>query len=256
MEENQTSLEELNQQDGIPAQGDQMDSQLSEQSPSPVEKTHQPEVKPAESDQERNLAALRQARERAERERDQLAQQLQQMQQQKPQEEPYQDYSVAPDALVEGKHLSKYDREIKALREELHKYQQQTISQSAETRLKTQYPDFDKVVSAENINALRESHPEIAQTLSTSSDLYNQGASAYKVIKSLGIYREDTYAKDRQNAHVNANKPRPLASVAPSQGDSPLSNANAFATGGKRADEMSDHQKQLFQEMQELRKNY
>jgi hypothetical protein len=50
-------------------------------------------------------------------------------------------------------------------------------------------------------------------------------------IKKLGIYTEDTYQADRERAQNNANKPRPLASVSPQQGESALSHANPFAGG-------------------------
>jgi hypothetical protein len=55
---------------------------------------------------------------------------------------------------------------------------------------------------------------------------------------------------DRAAAQKNASKPKPLASVSPQQGDSPLSRANAFANGLT-----PELQKQLRQEMEEARKN-
>ena len=36
---------------------------------------------------------------------------------------------------------------------------------------------------------------------------------------------------DKAKAVINAQKPRPLTSISPQQGDSPLSKANAFANG-------------------------
>jgi len=51
------------------------------------------------------------------------------------------------------------------------------------------------------------------------------------MVKKLGIYKPDNYEKDRAHVATNANKPRSSASISPQQGDSPLSNANAFADG-------------------------
>ena len=64
----------------------------------------------------------------------------------------------------------------------------------------------------------------------------------------MGIYREDNYSKDRDKAQSNASKPKPLASVSPQQGDSPLSRANAFANG--LTDELKS---QLRKEMEQAR---
>ena len=118
-----------------------------------------------------------------------------------------------------------------------------------EIRLKTQYPDFDKVVNTETIASLRDLYPDIAATLHTSSNLLSKGSSAYTLIKKLGIYREDTYQNDKAQAVNNVTKPRPLASVSPQQGESPLARANAFANG--LTDELKE---QLRKEMYESRR--
>ena len=73
-----------------------------------------------ESPQAINMRNMRESKERAERDRDALlkrvavieASQKQKQQSEAPQPE---DFSVAPDDIVEGRHLSKYDRKIKEL---------------------------------------------------------------------------------------------------------------------------------------------
>jgi hypothetical protein len=142
---------------------------------------------------------------------------------------------------------------MRKLENPIKNYQSQSTISSTESRIKSQYPDFDSVVSQENISQLSAQYPEIANAIGSSSDLYSQAVSAYTIIKKLGISPEsntDMYAKDRERAKVNAAKPRPLASVSPQQGDSPLSKANAFANGLTE-----DLKKQLFKEMVEASKN-
>lgn len=203
---------------------------------------------------------LRTAKERAEYERDFLLKQLAQyenMQQgskqasaPKPQE-PDEDYSVNvnPDDLVEGKHLSKVDKKLRKLENELKQYQQKAQQATTEALLRAQYPDFEKVASRENIDLLRMQYPEIAATLNANTDLYNTAVSAYTLIKKLGIHKEDLFVADRERAQKNAAKPKPLASISPQKAESPLSHANAFANGLTQ-----DLSKNLWKEMQEAMK--
>jgi hypothetical protein len=116
--------------------------------------------------------------------------------------------------------------------------------------LKAQYPDIDKVVSRENIDALREIDPEFVEMLDASTNFRAKAISAYKQIKKAGIFIEDNFQQDRDLALKNAAKPKPLASVSPQQGDSPLSRANAFANGLTE-----DLKIQLRKEMEESRRN-
>ncbi len=141
-------------------------------------------------------------------------------------------FSVDEDSLVEGKHLTKVDKKIQRLENQLKQYQQQATLNTAEAKLKSQYPDFDHVVSSENLANLKAAYPEIAHTINSSNDLYSKAVSAYTMIKKLGISEPvDEYKADKEVARKNAAKPRPMASISPQQGESPLTKANAFATG-------------------------
>lgn len=187
-----------------------------------------------------NFKELRLAKEKAERERDALMQQMMAMyNQQKPEgkvspveqiEEDISNFSIDEDALVEGKHVKKVVNEIKNLKSQLKSYQNQTKEMAIESKIKNDFPDFEKVVSVQNVEILNQSFPEIAQSLKDTQDLYNKAAAAYRIIKTFGIHK-DIHEVDRARAIANAQKPRPLASVSPQQGDSPLSKANAFANG-------------------------
>ena len=190
-----------------------------------------------ESPQAINMRNMREAKERAERDRDAVLKRIEaieEAQKQKQQAEapkPPEDFSVAPDDLVEGKHLSKYERKIKELEAQLQRNNQQATATAVEAKLYSQYPDFNTVVTEDNVKMLSSLHPELAQTINASGDLYNKAVSAYTLIKKLGITPQNTYDAERARAQDNAAKPRPLASVSAQQGDSPLTKANAFADG-------------------------
>lgn len=180
-----------------------------------------------QSSEERNFAALRHAKEAAERERDLYYQRLQEIESKKtvaskadiPKRE-----ELGDDDLAEGRHL-------KEIKKELEEYKRQTSEATTEARVKAQFPDFDTVVNASTIERLKTAYPELASTLSASGDLYNKAASAYTLIKKLGIYDGKNHDANREIIQKNSTKPRPLSSVSPQQGDSPLSHANAFANG-------------------------
>ncbi len=206
-----------------------------------------------ETAQAKNFRQIREQKDRLEWERDELRRRLDTYEANKPQvkeefkqeyEEP--DLDINPDDLVEGKHLNKYAKKLKEIQKDLKLQQQQNQLTATEIRLKHEFPDFDKVVSNDNINQLRSSYPELAETLnSSSSDLYSKAKSAYTLIKKLGISNDDVYQQDRERVAKNSAKPRPVAAVSPQQGDSPLSKANAFA-GGLTEDLKAQLRKEMY----------
>lgn len=200
----------------------------------PVRKAAKPT--PAESFRELKAAKEREERERqrAERERDEYAAKLRELEQRAQQtkvSEPEEDYTLNPDDIVEGKHLTKVDKKLRNLEHQLKAYEQQVTLNNIQARLKSQYPDFDSVVNAENIDILRQDHPEIMKTLNASTDLFATGVTAYTMIEKLGISKRLQMQADTARIQKNAAKPRPSASVSPQYGDSPLAKANAFANG-------------------------
>jgi len=203
-----------------------------------------------EANKEKNFVELRKKVERIERERDEAlrAQQQSNLKREIPEEE-LDDIGIGDDDLAEGKHLRKQSKEIRKMKREMEQYKQQMYEQTTEARLKASFPDFDKVVKAETVKLLGETYPELAQTINTSPDLYNKAASAYTLIKKFGLYKEDKYENDRNQAVNNAAKPRSSASLSPQQGESPMSNANAFANGLT-----ADLKKKLYQEMIDAKK--
>ncbi len=217
----------------------------------------QPEVQqPKETLQARNFRELREKALALQRERDEAVRLLKERDAQatpqaKTEPEEDDEVTLAPDELAEGKHLSKVGRKIKKLEQEMYRNQQIAQELAIEARIKSQFPDYDSIVTKENIEALRLLEPEVAQTIHESKDLYSKAVSAYKMIKKAGISQEDTYMPEKDRALKNAAKPRAMVSAAPQQGESPLQRANAFANG--LTDELK---KSLMQEMIAARKGY
>jgi len=221
--------------------------------------TEQPEVKAEESYQEKNFRSLREEKERIARERDEalsfiktMAQQNQtQPKQQQPEEE---DITIGDDDLVEGKHLNrtlkKINRQLEEQRRLVEEQNKRAQETSIETRIKSQYPDFDAVVNQANIAAFRDAHPDLASTLNSSQDLYSKAISAYKLFKKFGIYKDTSYDSNKNVVQNNTSKPRPASSLSPQEGSSPLTRANEFANG--LTDELKER---LYKEMMECRKN-
>ena len=220
--------------------------QVEQQTPKVTQKTDN------ELMQERNFKNLLDKNKRLERERDEavrLAQEKQATKVAEKVEELEEEINIGNDEIAEGKHVKLISKEIKKLKEELRQYKQTSTVMTEEAQLKSQYPDIEKVVSKENLDALREQDPDFAAMLDTSTNFKAKVVSAYKHIKHLGIHVDDTYQTEREMAQKNVAKPKPLASVSPQQGDSPLSKANAFANGLT-----PELKQQLLKEMQEARK--
>ena len=237
MENNDQVLQETLEQ-AEPVNQEAQDSVGQEQQPAYAQQK--------ESDSEYNMRQLREKAQRLERERDEYYRHLQQLEQQRQQVAPQEESSLAPDDLVEWKHVQK---ELKKVQDELNSYKQQSAHISAETRIKMQYPDFDKVVNDRYISVLREEYPELAASVNANPDLYSKAAAAYTLIKKLNIAPNEHYAPGQQKVSQNMDKPRPVSSLAPQHGESPLSKANAFAEG--LTPELRSN---LFKEMQEAKK--
>ena len=188
-----------------------------------------------ESRNERNIKLLREKAENADRykrERDEFEWKLSEL------EKMRQQHQVAPepemynpDDILEVKHLSKYDKKIEELEKKLAAAQYSSYITSTEALLKAKYPDIDQVVSKENLAILKMDYPALADSITANTNLQSQAEAAYTIIKKLGIAVDDNFIEDKIRAQKNAAKPKSMATLAPQQGESPLSRANAFANG-------------------------
>jgi len=241
-ETEKTQLEEQGQDTGVIEPVDTQGAQDAQES----------EAVAKETEQAGHFKKLRDARERAERERDEAIQMIRQMEERQKPPPPEEDMGYGADEdLAEIKHIKKIAKQQKELEKQLQEYKQHSSKMTAEARLKAQYQDLEKVLTDANIEALKEEDPDLMTSIQYNPDTFSKYSAAYKAIKRLGIYKDKNYDADKQKAKENANKPRPLTSVSPQQGDSPLSRANAFANGLTPELKAS-----LLKEMQESRKSY
>jgi hypothetical protein len=188
--------------------------------------------------EEKNLVRMRELKEQAEREKAELQAKLREYEQpqQRPQEQ-QEEIDYGDSDFVEGRVLKK---EITGLKKQLEAFHKQQVQMTDEDKLRRQYSDFDQVVNPEKMRILKEKDPEMADTIARSqASLYSRGTAAYKRIKELTHHVTDVHAQDRAKAHDNMSKPRPVNSVSPQSGDSPLSMANAF--GGELSPEAKAH---------------
>ncbi len=226
----------------------------------PVEEEFEEEsIVPSETPQQSNFRMIRERAEAAERRADEAmkyAMSLQQQQQPKQQAQPepeddYSDIGLDDDGLAEGKHLKKVLKEMRELKKEMHAYKTKSTSDSVEIRLKSHYPDFDQVINNDNLQKLSNLNPDLAEMILQTPDMFKRAKLAYDMVKQYGISsspeKQPTYDKEKAIAQKNAAKPRPLTSVSPQQGDSPLSKANAFANGGLSEDMKAQLRKEMIQ---------
>lgn len=194
-----------------------------------------PVEQPKESQKEQNLRILRERAERAERraaEVEQLLQQQKQQQYQQPTQnvEVQDEFKVEDDVYIDGKKFNTYlerkKQEDRRAREENQRLQQQILSSLAEQRIRSEIPDFDQVVSAENLKNLAAIKSESYQSMMSNPDLYAKAKTAYDMIKGYGLHED--YSDMNKKIADNKGKPRAAASVAPQQADTPLSRVGDY----------------------------
>jgi len=204
----------------------------------------QPQVeakfKNSNQDNIRNLRERAERAERAEKERDKLLEYvLAHKQSEQPRvnkvEPAEEDYlasiGLEEDSLVEGKHFKQYLKKQRELEKELYSYKQKTNSDTIEMKLKSEYPDFDKVLSSKNLTQLRNINPDLADVILSTPDLYKQGSIAYQMIKQYGIHQEPVHNPEKEMMNKNFQKPRSASLAAPQSGSSAISQANIYANG-------------------------
>lgn len=201
----------------------------------------------ARDKQFRAFKELREARDRAERERDDLQRRIAESQQSRASqvEDDLTDVlGGGDDDLIERKHLKKIYSSFERKFEQRYK---QAEERALEAQIRSRYPDFDAVVTSDRIAQLRKEYPEIAQSLSTSTDEYNKALSVYKMIKQFG-YDKDPNAQEmeytKQRVQSNAVRPKTATSISAQRPSSGLQQADAFARGLT-----PELQKQLYKEM-------
>lgn len=177
------------------------------------------------SDKEKNFLRLRETKEQLERENRELRKYLEsQSKTSAPAEEPEEDFGVEDEDLVEGKVVKKLFKEIKNLRTT---YEQEKLA-TIPDRLRSKFPDFDQVVSVENVEKLKQTEPELYASITSGKDLYAKGVSAYKTLRAMGIVKDDPYMDQKEQVQKNQSRPVSTQAI---KGQGALADANIFAKG-------------------------
>lgn len=212
------------------------------EAPQPTPKQPRKDWATLSAEKDASIRAIRELKERAEWERDQALKLLQQRNeytqqynQIKPQQQMEPEEIIDDSDVVQAKHVKKIIspllEELKEVKKELNNYRSQTKVSTDELRLKSTYPDFDKVVTIENVKQLAAAYPELAKSIDAGTDVFAKGSSVYTLIKQFGIGQDQQLQQQQEVIQKNLAKPRPISSVSPQTGASPLTRANPFANG-------------------------
>lgn len=188
--------------------------------------SHSPEES-SMSDKEKNFIKLRETKEQLERENKELKKYYQEYAKAKASPQEDEDLSIDDDDIVEGKVVKRLYKELKELKKFRSSYEEEKVA-SIPSRLKNKFEDFDQVVTQENIEKLKNSEPELYVSITSGSDLYAKGVSAYKTLKALGFVKEDHFLAKKEQVQANQSRPLSAQSI---KGQGSLSDANIFAKG-------------------------
>ena len=210
-------------------------TQPQEQETQPVQQQNSTQ----ESQKEANMRILRERAEAAERRALELERMVQmnmsQNNQQAPQKlqltEEEDDFDLSDDTYIEGKHLKKYvkslKQELKNTKKQFEEFHQQNSLAQAEVKLKSQFSDFDSVVSAENLEKLKLQKPSLFRSIMSNPDIYDRGYTAYELIKNSGMVNE-SYQQVDKRLEENKAKPRSAANASPQTGETPLARVGDY----------------------------
>lgn len=104
--------------------------------------------------------------------------------------------------------------------------ERQRQMQELPVRIKSEHPDFDAVVTKENVEYLKANKPHIAASLAATTDPYAQAKAAYDAIKAFCPSAK--VLEEQQRMERNASKPGSLEAA---KGTSPLAEAKMFERG-------------------------
>lgn len=202
-----------------------------------------------ESDQEYNWRETRRRLEDLQRRNEELEAKFDRATRSQPQPED-ELAKLADDDIITAKQARKLaEREAQRLaRFEAEKVIKEREAATVNDRITTRYPDFDDVVSPENVEILRTQEPELFASLQRlADDPYAQATGAYKLIRKLGIGDSPDVAKNKVKALENSRKPVSAQSVA--KQSSAIADVHRF-DGGLTP----ELRKQLQKEMEEAAK--
>ena len=136
--------------------------------------------------------------------------------------------------------------EIKA-RQIVEETMKKQHNDTAEERIRQRYPDFDDVLTNQNIEYLRKNRPNLVKSVLANSDPYAQAEAAYELAKAFCPQNDES----RENMKkIEENKQKPISSNAVKK-SSALDNAHAYTSDRVLGKEGRDF---YYKQMQESKK--
>lgn len=180
-------------------------------------------------DAEYNFARIREEKERIARERDEIAYRLAQLERMQKKEVVEEDNDGLVDTdLVEARHFKAYKKDARALKEENAEIKRRLEEQAMQLQVRSEMPDFYKVVNEDTVAELYKKNPRLAVALEKTPNGFDKMAALYDAVKALP---KDQFVAEKKAVQEAASRPRAAATLAPQTGNTPLDNANAFASG-------------------------
>lgn len=231
-EEENTSVEETS------PHGDAQATQSEEHND--VSQESQEDQQRKRNDAEYNWAEMRRKMQEKDQQIDELRHQFSEMSTKKPKPEEEDDLaSLAEDDILTVAQARKLSQ--KMARSEAVKLIKEREAETVEERVQLKYPDYSEIVSKENIELLKQTEPELAESLYHMPDPYNQAVAAYKLLKKTTV-KNDAPSLEKRKAMENSQKPVSVNAVTK---QSAIGNAHLFENGLTK-----DLKTQLWKEMQ------
>lgn len=130
------------------------------------------------------------------------------------------------DIITVAQHKKMTAKIAKQVAEEVNR---QREAATMEERLMSKYPDYEQVVTQENIELLKKTEPELALSLhSLAHDPYAQAVAAYKLMKKTSTGQTKPVSNEKKKALENSQKPMSVQAVTK---QSAIGSAHAFENG-------------------------
>jgi len=204
----ETAVPENNSEEVKPVQDDQNDSENTE---------------PKEGSKEFNFARLRQKNENLERQIYELRERLERKE--TPPQEPDELDSLADDDILTKKQAERLAE--KRAEEQIKKILAEKEKASLPEKTRSQYQDFDQIMTLENVKKFEQTEPGLAAACASAP---NPWEATYKIIKKFMAPDSVKPNKNDQIAEENLSKPLSSNSVGRR---GPLANANLWAEASK-----------------------
>lgn len=196
------------------------------------------------NDAEYNWAEMRRKMQEKDQQIEELRHQFSQMSEKKPSPEEEDNLSgLAEDDILTVAQARKLSQ--KMARNEAVKLIKEREAETVEERVQLKYPDYSEIVSKENIELLKQTEPELAESLYHMPDPYSQAVAAYKLLKKTSV-KNDAPSLEKRKAMENSQKPVSVNAVTK---QSAIGNAHLFENGLTK-----DLKTQLWKEMQSAMK--